>query len=131
MGQLLVAEAGFLVDDKVKAALESLPPEEGDLARAESLLRALGVDNEHDVKALLEYFFPKPIEGDDDVINAMDAPHTAEETPAAFLELQRLISADQVVQAVHNYVESRKVGPHASVEVAKKLRESKDKAATA
>ena len=71
MMQLLVAEAGFLVDDEVKTALESLPPEESDLAQAESMLRALGVENEQDVKALLEYFFPKPQEGDDDVMDAV------------------------------------------------------------
>jgi len=106
MMQLLVSEAGFLVDTKVKEALDSFLPEESELAQAESLLRALGVEHENDVEALLSYFFPNP---EDDEDNPLENPGGEDaDAPQAFLELQRLISPDGVVKAISSFVASRK-----------------------
>jgi len=113
MMKLMVAEAQFLVDTKVKDAIESLPPEESELAQAESMLRALGVENEDDVQALLEYFFPVDEDADAqsqdyDAAGAAGAGLDDNDAPQAFQELKRLISPDDVILAVSSFVSERK-----------------------
>jgi len=56
MLELLAAEAGFLVDAKIKEALKQMTPEEADIAQAESMLRALGISGEAELQSLLTYF---------------------------------------------------------------------------
>jgi hypothetical protein len=60
MLQLLASEAGFLVNTEVQEQLDSLPVEEANLVRAESMLKALGVKNQQRLNALLTYFFKDP-----------------------------------------------------------------------
>ena len=129
MMQLLVSEASFLVDSKVKEAIALLPPEESELAQAESMLRALGVESEADVQALMTYFFPENDE-DTDAFGGLGAQPSLtsattggqlvsmegsavvqdgeNEAPEAFKELQRLIQPDDVIRAIGQFVEERK-----------------------
>jgi dynein regulatory complex protein 1 len=134
MMQLLVSEAGFLVDSKVKEAIALLPPEESELAQAESMLRALGVESESDVQVLMAYFFPARDPEEEDAFGALGAqPSLAsattggqlvsldgggaqvtqhaegcDEGPEALKELKRMIGPDDVIRAVGMFVEERK-----------------------
>lgn len=56
MLELLAGEAGFLLDNKVQEALEHMSPEDASMAQAEGLLRALGVTDEAQLQALVNYF---------------------------------------------------------------------------
>mmetsp|Transcript_26278 Transcript_26278/g.34173 ORF Transcript_26278/g.34173 Transcript_26278/m.34173 type:complete len:756 (-) Transcript_26278:1528-3795(-) len=124
---LLVDEAQFLVDTKVKEALVSMSKEEGELAQAESMLKALGCENESDMNALLEFFFPLPppmIDEDEDAIHqenmALNANNNNNnpssnpnggnngETPQAFKELALMIKPDDVIKAISQFIEAKK-----------------------
>ena len=95
MLELLSAEAGFLVEGKVKEALEKLPPEEAELAQAESMLRALGARDERDVALLVGHFFS-------DGAGEPDAP------PDAAGRLANMIGPDDVISAVQAFVDARR-----------------------
>ena len=53
MLEMLCQEAGFLVDPKVAAALASMDKDEQAVHKADSILKALGVESEADVRVLL------------------------------------------------------------------------------
>ena len=130
MMQLLVGEAAFLVDSKVKDAIALLPPEEGELAQAESMLRALGVESESDVQALMTYFFPARDKEEEEAFGGLAGPQPSmtsattggqmvsidgggaqemeDEGPEALKELKRLIQPDDVIRAIGQFVEERK-----------------------
>lgn len=113
MLELLAEEAGFLVDPKVKEALETMAPEEAELSRAESMLRALGVCDDRDVAALVAKFFVQPTRkrhDDDDDDEDIDEEDLDNDDPAAaaLKQLKSLISPDAVISAVRDFVaESR------------------------
>lgn len=56
MLELLAGEAGFLLDNKVQEALQRMSPQDASMAQAESLLLALGVTDEAQLQALVNYF---------------------------------------------------------------------------
>jgi dynein regulatry complex protein 1 len=115
---LLVDEAQFLVDNKVKAALKSMSHEEAQLAQAESMLKALGCENEADMKSLIDFFFPLPkVDEDEDAAfgllpNGGSGGGANGEggsvLPAAFKELARMIQPEDVVKAIAQFVEAKK-----------------------
>lgn len=55
MLKMLCDEAGFLVESKVRKALENVPQEEGERMRVDTILKALGVENEEGVEKLSQY----------------------------------------------------------------------------
>ena len=124
MLELLASEAGFLLDPKVKEALDALPPDEAELAQAESMLRALGVRDEADVAALTRFFFPPGGSGGaaDAGADGADAPADApaaapgegdagEDAPAAapdaLSQIKEMIAPNDVIRAVHAFVNER------------------------
>lgn len=56
MLELLCNEAGFLVESKIRTLLDSLPPEEQNLLKIDSILKVLGVEGALDVEKLLSFF---------------------------------------------------------------------------
>jgi dynein regulatory complex protein 1 len=102
MLQLLVDEAHFLVDSKVTSSLSELSGEEGSLIQAESMLRALGVDDEADVQSLVHFFFPLLPDADEAKSDVV------EDEPEALQSLKRLIRPDDVVGAIGAFVNTRK-----------------------
>ena len=94
--ELLSAEAGFLVEKKVRDALDELPEDEAELAQAESLLRALGARDDADISLLVSKFFsdgPADTEGEGD---------------AAARALATRIKPEDVVGAAQSFVEERR-----------------------
>lgn len=55
--RLLAMEAGFLLNPEVQESLSALSAEEGDLQRAEAMLRALGIKSEEKLQTLVSYFY--------------------------------------------------------------------------
>ena len=66
MLQLLAQEAGFLIDAETREKLEQLSKADRKVAKADSILAALGIESEKDVEKLLSYFFTKTREVDGD-----------------------------------------------------------------
>ena len=93
MLQLLSQEAGFLIDGSTRNELDALPKVEAAVAKADSILKALGIESEKDVEKLLTYFFDSPYEeeGSDD------------ESDNALLKVQ----PEEVVRIVKKYVVDR------------------------
>ena len=117
MIELLCCEAGFLIEPKVKEALAKLTPEEAELAQAESLLRALGVNDDRDVAQLMNHFFvadtrkKKKVsdsESEDDDDDDDDDKTNEEPAPDAMRQLQTIIAADDVIKAVTDFVHERR-----------------------
>jgi dynein regulatory complex protein 1 len=104
MMRLLVDEAQFLVDGRVKEALSTMSSEEGHLAQAESMLRALGVESDSEIASLLAYFFP---EGENEEDADVDGD-SIDELPPMVKELRKLIQPEHVVKAIAAFVEMRK-----------------------
>ncbi|KAJ1446860.1 sperm tail-domain-containing protein [Pelagophyceae sp. CCMP2097] len=100
MLELLASEAGFLVEGKVREALDKLSPEEAELAQAESMLRALGVQDEADVAALVGHFFTEA--------DADDEDESASAAGTALRDLGRVIKPDDVVRAIRRFVDERR-----------------------
>lgn len=105
MMRLLVDEAHFLVDARVKEALSTMSNEEGHLAQAESMLRALGVESDSEIASLLAYFFP---DGDGEEDANIDGD-SIDELPPMVKELRKLIQPEHVVRAISAFVEMRKL----------------------
>ena len=124
--ELLASEAGFLVDKRVRDALESLPPAEAELVQAESTLKALGVESEADVTSLIAFFFPAKKDEDEGELNTLAGSvegtgsfvsgktggdgegDDGDSAPEAFKVLQRLIQPDDVIRAITAFVDARK-----------------------
>ena len=108
---MISEEAGFLVDENVKKAIESMP--EGantSLAQAESLLKALGVSSEEDVVALTNHFFIDVVP-DKSIVDTL--ADNDEEAGEAMERLQKLIQPGDVIKAINKFVLERKAGESA------------------
>merc|ERR1711988_1302801 len=109
MLEILADEAGFLLDKRIRKSLEEMPPEDAQLQKAEMLLNALGVQEESEVKALVDYFFPAPKDDEDDSLAAPQEEKLDTDAPEALKELSRVIQPDDVIRAVTNFIDSRRV----------------------
>lgn len=58
--QLISDEAGFLLEDRVRAILEPLPTEERSVVKVDAVLKVLGVSTAADVEKLVTYFLKDP-----------------------------------------------------------------------
>eukprot|EP00294_Goniomonas_avonlea_P013306 CAMPEP_0114553860 /NCGR_PEP_ID=MMETSP0114-20121206/7893_1 /TAXON_ID=31324 /ORGANISM="Goniomonas sp, Strain m" /LENGTH=673 /DNA_ID=CAMNT_0001738851 /DNA_START=30 /DNA_END=2051 /DNA_ORIENTATION=+ len=72
MLRLLTDEAGFLVESKVRKALDSVDKEDGDLMRIDAILKALGVESEEGVAKLMNYFVQEDDMGATELVEADD-----------------------------------------------------------
>lgn len=61
---LLSAEAAFLVDERTKEAMKSVPEDQRNLMRVDAILKALGIETEEHVERLIQYFQTSPDSGE-------------------------------------------------------------------
>lgn len=102
MLDLLIREAGFLIDSKVRKACESLAPEEAAVLQADAVLKALNITTEADVSQLLQFFF----QPDQDLLtgdvagasSSLDGPDSAPKLKVA---------PEHVVRTVRLFIEER------------------------
>lgn len=100
MLELLVDEAGFLVDEKVAKASAELSPEDAAVMQADAILRALAIESEDDIGVLLSYFFDEDAESVDG-----EDEDGADADPAKGLRLK--VARPDVVRVVKQFVEDR------------------------
>jgi hypothetical protein len=55
--KMLASEAGFMVNPQVQESLASMPTDDAEVSRAETMLKALGVKTEERLNTLVHYFF--------------------------------------------------------------------------
>jgi len=91
MLELLTDEAGFLVETKVRKALEGVERDEAELMRVDAILKALGVETEEAVGKLMQYFVQE------------------EDDEAAGTEM---ISSDDAVRAVRAFLQEMQHDDH-------------------
>ena len=118
MMKLLASEASFLINAEVQKSLESLPDEEADVERAEAMLKVLGVKSEESLQKLTNYFFRENQylsmiqNGDIEAAEEMEAELRLSNAPDDVVELRNMISAEDVVYAIRNYMEDMSIeGP--------------------
>ncbi len=101
MLDMLTTEASFLVDPTLKESLAELKPEEAAKLQAESILKALGVETEEDLAALLGFFFHSIQDADeDDLLQFGDQD-------AIVNNLK--IGSDDVVRVIKKFVEKKEM----------------------
>jgi len=61
---LLSAEASFLLDERTKEAMNSVPEDQRNLIRVDAILKALGIETEEHVERLIQYFLKSPDSGE-------------------------------------------------------------------
>jgi dynein regulatory complex protein 1 len=93
MLKLLAQEAGFLIDGSTREKLDLMSKAESSVAKADSILKALGIENEKDVERLLTYFFENVYDND-----GSDDEGTGNELK---------VKPDDVVRVVKQYVLDR------------------------
>ena len=111
MLRLLSKEAGFLINPEVQQSLESLPETEADVEQAEHILKALGIKSEEKLASLSRYFFKDnktaqmlaagKVEEVEEAEHELQLQYPAED----IAELRDMISAEDVVDAVRNFLE--------------------------
>jgi len=110
---LISEEAGFLVEDGVRKAIDSLGGEGesqgggSSLEEAESLLRSLGVTSEDDVVALTNYFFIEVVP-DKSLSETLNEEDNDDNENEALERLQKLIQPDGVIKAIQKFVKDKK-----------------------
>jgi len=67
---LLCDESGFLVENKVRKMVDSIPRTEGDRIRIESILKALSVSKDEDIEHLQRYFYTDDEQGEPELISS-------------------------------------------------------------
>jgi dynein regulatory complex protein 1 len=114
--KVLANEAGFMINPQVVESLDSLPPDEADLSKAEAMLKALGVKSEEKLNTLVNYFF-KGNRGDDSSDSAMEEEGDFENElllllnngPDEIGHLKDMIRPEDVISAVKTYIEDMSV----------------------
>jgi dynein regulatry complex protein 1 len=104
--RMLTTEAGFLLNSGVQESLASLPSDEVELKTAEALLKALGVKTEEKLTALVNYFFKDNTQG---LLFAEEAEIVLRDAPDDVAELRDMISPNDVISAVKNFIEDAQV----------------------
>lgn len=117
--KVLAAEAGFMINPQIRESLESMPNDEADITKAETLLKALGVKSEEKLNTLVNYFFKSTSNNN----NNNDAENLLEEEgdfenelalllrngPEEVMHLKEMIRPEDVISAVKNYIEDMSV----------------------
>lgn len=113
--KVLASEAGFMINPQVRESLESLPDDEADLSRAETMLKALGVKSEEKLNTLVNYFFRG--REDSQLESALEEEGDFENELALLLNnppeevstLKDMIRPEDVISAVKAYIEDMSV----------------------
>jgi dynein regulatory complex protein 1 len=114
--KVLATEAGFMINPQIRETLESLPNDEADISRAETMLKALGVRNEDKLNTLVNYFF-KSGKNDDSLESALEEEGDFENelclllnnAPEEVAHLKDMIRPEDVISAVKAYIEDMSV----------------------
>eukprot|EP00802_Teleaulax_amphioxeia_P007750 Tamp_07758.p1 GENE.Tamp_07758~~Tamp_07758.p1 ORF type:complete len:602 (-),score=252.65 Tamp_07758:636-2417(-) len=70
MFTLLCDESGFLVENKVRKLVETIPRTEGDRMKIESILKALNISNDTDIERMQRFFFTEDEQGEPELISS-------------------------------------------------------------
>lgn len=115
--KVLATEAGFMINPQVAQSLESMPDDEADLSRAETMLKALGIKSEEKLNTLVSYFFrEKPAEVVEMENNLEEEGDYENElalllrnAPEEVAVLKDMIRPEDVISAVQAYIEDMSV----------------------
>lgn len=115
--KVLATEAGFMINPLVMQSLESMPDEDADLSRAETMLKALGIKSEEKLNILVSYFFrAKPEEVLEMEANMEEEGDFENElalllnnAPDEVTQLKDMIRPEDVIAAVQAYIEDMSV----------------------
>ena len=69
MFTLLCNESGFLVENKIRKLVDTIPRTEGDRMKIESILKALSISNHQDIERLQRFFFTDDEQGEPELIS--------------------------------------------------------------
>lgn len=118
MMKLLASEANFLINAEIEKNINDLPDDEADISRAEAMLKVLGVKSEESLQKLTNYFFRENQylsliqNGDVEAAEDMEAELRLHNAPEDVVELRNMISAEDVLYAIRNYMEDMSIeGP--------------------
>lgn len=100
--RMLASEAAFLLNTQVQQALADMPEEEATLARAETLLRSLGVKSEGRMRALVSHFFQDATPAEEGLPGEKALLLNAEEDD---VDLKHIIRPEDVISAVRAFVD--------------------------
>lgn len=100
---MLCDEAQFLVDQSSRDQIKYAPSDRAKVLEADSILKALSIENEKDVERLLGYFFTTTTEEDED----SDAEDNGEADPLAALKKTCQVKSGNVVATVRTFVADR------------------------
>lgn len=109
--RLLAQEAGFLINPTIQSMIADMPDKEADLAKAETLLKALGVKSEQALHNLVTYFFkdtflrPLTAQAVPDSHEDLENDLLLLNPPEDLLELKEIIRSEDVISAIKVYME--------------------------
>ena len=114
---------------QVQASLDSMPSEEAEVSRAETMLKGLGVKTEERLNTLVNYFFVKKSdavarfnedEDEEGVEFENELMLLLKDPPEDVAELRDMIKPEDVIAAVRAYIEDMSVesGPAVGVTTA-------------
>ena len=103
MLSMLCDEAQFLVDQSSRDQMKYAPSDRVKVLEADSILKALSIENESDVERLLGYFFETTTDEDED----SDAEDNSAKDPLAVLRRTCKVRSGDVVATVRKFVADR------------------------
>ncbi len=89
---LISDEAGFLIEDRVRAVLEPLDPDERSVVKIDAVLKVLGVESAADVEELVRYFL-RPVPRDPAAAAAGDGSPGGAASEVTLVETTEAIAA--------------------------------------
>ena len=99
---MLCEEAGFLVDQSARDLIKGVPGDRSKVLEADSILKALSIENEEDVERLLGYFFDDTTDEDED----SDAEGDGKD-PLSVIRAKVRVRSGDVVKTVRRFVADR------------------------
>jgi len=109
--RLLAQEAGFLINPTIQSMIADMPDKEADLAKAETMLKALGVKSEQALHNLVTYFFkdtylrPLTADAEPDSHEDLENELLLLNPPEDLLDLKEIIRSEDVISAIKVYME--------------------------
>ena len=116
--KMLASEAGFMVNPQVQESLASMPLDDAEVSRAETMLKALGVKTEERLNTLVNYFFVEKREEavrfhgdmrDEGKEFEQELMLLLQDPPEDIAELRDMIKPEDVIAAVKAYIEDMSV----------------------
>ena len=101
---MLCDEATFLVDQGARDSMKNVPSDTAKVLQADSILKALSIENEADVERLLAYFFDVTTDEDED---SDDEGASGGKDPLQAIRSKLKVSSGNVVKTVRRFVADR------------------------